>query len=92
MKSAPLPANEVCRLQSLRLYQILDTPPATGFDNITRLAALICEAPIALVSLVDEHRQWFKARVGLMVAETSRDLAFCAHAILQSDLFVVPDT
>ncbi len=92
MQTAPLPANEACRLQALSRYQILDTPSTPGFDNITRLAAMVCDVPVALVSLVDRDRQWFKARVGLDVAETSRDLAFCAHAILKPGLFEVPDT
>ncbi|PSR15224.1 hypothetical protein C8255_23215, partial [filamentous cyanobacterium CCP3] len=92
MQPALLPANEQCRLQALTRYGILDTPPSAGIDNLTRLAALLCNTPMALVSLVDEHRQWFKSRVGLTATESPRELAFCAHAILQSDLFVVPDT
>jgi hypothetical protein len=82
---APLPPDEAQRLEALRRYDILDTPPEQAFDDLTLLAAQICQTPIALVSLVDENRQWFKSRVGLDVAETSRDLAFCAHAILHSD-------
>jgi len=89
---APLPANEGERLQVLRSLDILDTAAEEAFDNLVQLAAAICEVPIALVSLVDAERQWFKARVGLNAAETHRDLAFCAHAILQPDLFVVGDT
>lgn len=92
MKPAILPPNEPQRLQCLQNYHILDTAPTDGFDTLTELAALVCHTPIALVSLVDEHRQWFKARVGLTASETPRDLAFCAHAILQSELFVVADT
>ena len=72
-------------------YEVLDTVPEEVFDNLTELAARICEAPIALISLVDEKRQWFKSRVGTSVQETSRDVSFCAHAINQSDLFIVPD-
>jgi len=88
---AALPANEDLRLEFLEQLQILDTPQECAFDDLARLAALICETPIALVSLVDERRQWFKACLGLDVRETHRDLAFCAHAILQDDLLIVPD-
>ncbi len=88
---APLPANEALRLQTLQLCRILDTESEGAFDDLVALAATICDAPIALISLVDESRQWFKAKVGLDVAETSRDVAFCAHAILGSDVMVVGD-
>ncbi|MEA5448728.1 response regulator [Leptolyngbya sp. CCNP1308] len=92
MQPAPLPANETSRLQALYDYDILDTPPAEGFDNLTRLAAMICATPIAMVSLIDRQRQWFKAGVGQVEAmETSREIAFCAHAILQTELMEVPD-
>ncbi len=82
---APVPENEARRLQALRSYQILDTEPEAAFDDLTLLAALICETPIALISLVDEKRQWFKSKFGLTTEETSRDAAFCAHAILHAD-------
>ena len=89
--SAPSPQHEKKRLAVLWQYEVLDTVPEEVFDNLTELAARICEAPIALISLVDEKRQWFKSRVGTSVQETSRDVSFCAHAINQSDLFIVPD-
>jgi len=88
---APLPLDEAERIESLREYAVLDTPEETCFDELTELAARICEAPIALISLIDEERQWFKSRVGLDVTETTRDIAFCAHAIHQKELFIVPD-
>ena len=88
---APLPKNEAKRLKVLWQYDVLDTVPEEVFDDLTDLAAHICEAPIALISLVDENRQWFKSRVGTSLKETSRDVSFCAHAILQNGLFVIPD-
>jgi signal transduction histidine kinase len=91
MKIAPLPPDEEERLRTLRAYEILDTPPEAGFDELTRLAAEICRVPIAAVSLVDSERQWFKSIVGLDTAQTSRDIAFCAHTILQDDIMIVPD-
>ncbi|RYZ22361.1 MAG: PAS domain S-box protein, partial [Sphingobacteriales bacterium] len=87
----PIPINEPRRVKALHRYQILDTVPEKEFDRLTELASLICQVPISLVSLVDDHRQWFKSRVGLEVQETSRDIAFCRYAILNSDLFEVED-
>src|SRR5262249_52275259 len=82
---------EARRLEVLRLYRVLDTGAEEVFDQLTELAAAICGTPIALISLVDEHRQWFKARVGMGPTETPRDVAFCSHAILEASVFTVPD-
>jgi diguanylate cyclase (GGDEF)-like protein/PAS domain S-box-containing protein len=91
-RGAPLPPDEDQRLRALRDLDQLDSPPEPVFDAITRLAASLCEVPIALVSLVDERRQWFKSAVGLAVKETPRELAFCAHAILTpAEILEVPD-
>ena len=84
-------AREADRLAALRRYKILDTEPEQRFDDLALLASQICGTPMALISLVDRDRQWFKARVGVDVPQTPRDIAFCAHAIEQPDLFVVPD-
>jgi GAF domain-containing protein len=89
--SAASPNNEKKRLKVLWQYDVLDTVPEALFDDLTELAAGICEAPIALISLVDEKRQWFKSKFGTTVSETSRDISFCSHAIQQPDLFIVPD-
>ena len=92
MKAPPLPDDEDARLVALRRYAILDTEAEKGFDQLAALAARICETPIALISLVDESRQWFKSKVGLATSETPRASSFCGHAILGSELMIVPDT
>ncbi|MFY9511329.1 MAG: PAS domain-containing protein [Rubrivivax sp.] len=92
MQPAPRPDNEARRLQRLRELLVLDTAPEPVFDNVARMASEICGVPIALISLIDAERQWFKANVGLPgVNETARDVAFCAHAIHDDALFEVPD-
>ena len=85
------PPDEPERLAALKSYEILDTPPEEAFDDLVRLASWICNTPIALVSLVDERRQWFKARLGLALSETPREMAFCAHALAAQGPFVVRD-
>lgn len=84
--------NETARLQELYRYQILDTPPDSALDELTQFAAEICQTPIALISLVDSDRQWFKSKLGVSLSETSRYASFCTHAIQQPELFIVPDT
>jgi len=87
----PVPPNEPSRLAALHRLRVLDTGPETDFDDIVGLASDMCGAPISLVSLVDSHRQWFKAKIGIDAVETELDVSFCAHAILGRDLLVVPD-
>lgn len=88
----PQSKSESERLSNLKSYDILDTPPEEAFDDIVELASEICEVPISLISLIDDHRQWFKAKIGLGVSETEREIAFCNHAIKQENLFEIEDT
>jgi signal transduction histidine kinase len=92
MKIAPPTSEEATRLKVLYDYDVLDTDAEKIFDDLTQLAAQICDTPITIISLIDADRQWFKSTVGLDVEETSRDIAFCAHAIHQQKIFEVEDT
>src|SRR5271166_2470009 len=87
-----VPDNEAERLEALRSLEILDTPPEESFDELTALAAYICRVPIAIISLVDDKRQWFKSKIGVRLCATPREISFCTQTILQRDLFVVADT
>jgi signal transduction histidine kinase len=91
MVRATIPQNEELRLQDLYETGLLDSPNEVEFEEIVRFASSLCNMPISLISLVDSNRQWFKARVGLDVNETNRDVSFCAHAILNDQLFEIPD-
>lgn len=94
MKKAPLPKDEIERKSELDSYKVLDTDPEACYDDLTLLASQICETPIALVSLIDSERQWFKSKQGLEAKETTRDISFCGHAIVECDdsLFVIEDS
>tara|TARA_B110000902_G_scaffold263596_1_gene343009 strand:+ start:1864 stop:2823 length:960 start_codon:yes stop_codon:yes gene_type:complete len=91
MNMPEFPHDEVARLETLRSLDVLDTPQEERFDRLTRMAKRLFNVPIALVSLVDENRQWFKSCVGLPVSETPRDISFCGHAILGEGVFIIPD-
>jgi CheY-like chemotaxis protein len=88
---SPLPQNDASRLESLRSFRILGTSREQAFDDIAHLAALICDAPVAVIAFIDEQRVWFKAKIGLELDEIPRDGSFCAYAILQSDVLIVPE-
>ena len=88
---APIPTNEAARLAALKAYHVIATETERSYDDITILASHICNVPIAMISLVDEARLWFKSKVGLEQQQTSRDVAFCAHAILQTEPLIVKD-
>jgi GAF domain-containing protein len=88
----PIPENEGRRLNTLGEYEIMDTLPEQAYDDFTRLASIICNTPIALITLLDDHRQWFKSKIGLETNETPREQAFCAFAIMNpDDIMVVKD-
>jgi len=91
MLAPAIPDDEPDRLAALRELLILDTPPEERLDKIVQFASVEFNVPIALVSLVDSNRQWFKARIGLDACETSREISFCGHAILQPDILLIPD-
>ena len=89
MKKIPLPTNESDRLKALESYSVMDTLPENEYDAITQLASYICGTPIALVSLLDKERQWFKSTVGLGVTETPREISFCQYAIMGEEVYEV---
>ncbi|RME33558.1 MAG: sensor domain-containing diguanylate cyclase [Gammaproteobacteria bacterium] len=91
MKPPEFPRDETERLRALHSLNILDTPPEERFDRLTRIARRLFDVPIALVSLIDENRQWFKSNLGLEVRETPREISFCGHAILGEEVFIIPD-
>jgi len=92
MQKPQIPSNESDRQIALERYNILDTLPEQEYDDLTQLAASICGTPIALISLIDRDRQWFKSRVGIDVSETLRDISFCAHAVANAAMLQVNDT
>lgn len=92
MPAAPIPENDTERLATLRRYSILDTLPEQSYEDLTALATYVCETPTALISLVDQERQWFKSRIGIGVDETERSVSFCAHTIVHPEVLVVEDT
>lgn len=91
MKKPDIPLNEQARLETLRSLEVLDTLPEERFNRVTRMAKRMFRVPIALVSLVDENRQWFKSCIGLSASETSREVSFCGHAILDTGVFIIPN-
>ena len=93
MLKAPIPPDEPQRMKTLREYDVLDTPPEAVYDDIAHVCAGVCDTPIALITLVDGTRNWFKARVGVEeeLTESPRDISFCGHAILRKDIFEVTD-
>ncbi|TAF07086.1 MAG: GAF domain-containing protein [Nostocales cyanobacterium] len=88
----PVSKNETMRLEALYQYDIIDTEPEQDFDDLASLAALLCDTPIALISLIDSNRQWFKAKVGLDCQEMPLDGGFCQTCLQQGDVLIIPDT
>ena len=86
-----VPLQDEARLAALRSYEILDTPPESAFDDITRMAMMICGTPVALINLIDADRQWFKSKAGLALGEMPFGSSLCAHAVTGGELFIVPD-
>ena len=91
MIGAPIMANEDERLAALERYQIMDTHSEHAFDTLTRIAAMVCEVPIAIITLIDGTRHWFKSVIGLDLSETPREISFCAHAIQSQTMLEIPD-
>ena len=92
MKRPPIPKNEKARLAALLEYEILDTAAEKSFDRLASLAAAICKTPVAIISLIDENRVWFKSKLGIDTDNIERNASFCGYVILQSTLLIVPDT
>src|SRR6185369_700908 len=91
MKPPVRPVDEARRLEALRRYHSGDTVPEQGLDDLAALAGRICDTPIALITLVDERREWFASRIGVPITETPREVSFGGHVIIEPDLLVVPD-
>lgn len=92
MKEAPIPKNELKRIQSLYALDILDTPPEKRFDKLTKSAALIFHVPISTLTLIDANREWFKSCQGLSKTEGDRAISFCGHALVEDEILIIPDT
>lgn len=91
IEAMPLPDNEAKRVTVLRSYEILDSAPEKAFDDLAKLAAIICDVPGAMITFIDSERQWFKSNTGFVANEVPREMSFCAHAIMQQDVMVVED-
>src|SRR6478752_2029649 len=92
MRKPSPPGNEVQRLEALKRYHILDTENDADFDRLTQLASLICEVPISLITLIDEHRQWFKSKTGIQISELPRNLSICQYVIQEQAAIVIEDS
>ena len=92
MQSPKIPYNELQRLHAVNSYNMLDTLPESDYDNITKLVATICDVPISLITVLDKERNFFKSHHGIPFSESPRDISFCGHAILEDDIFIVPDS